>query len=248
MPRELSQPESRALRDVFDKFQPDFCFNLHGQRTIFGAGLSGKSASVSFLSPAEDEARTITFTRKKAMTVISEINTVLQRQISGQVGVYDDSFNINCVGDTFQSLGVPTVLFEAGHVPGDYFREITREYIFQSLFVGINVITNNLQLEIDFEPYFEIPNNEKCFYDIIIRNSKGGDIAMQYEERLFEGQLDFIPIVVQIGDLEAFFGHREIEAAGAEVLSVENKALKLDSENDFVIVNNERLSLKVKNI
>jgi len=32
--KDLSQPESRVLRETFEHFEPDFCFNLHDQRTI----------------------------------------------------------------------------------------------------------------------------------------------------------------------------------------------------------------------
>src|SRR5690606_13406057 len=49
----LSQPESRVLRDCFNRFKPNFCFNLHGQRTIFSVDNTSQSATVSFLSPAE---------------------------------------------------------------------------------------------------------------------------------------------------------------------------------------------------
>jgi murein tripeptide amidase MpaA len=31
----LTQPESKVLREIFDLFQPHYCFNLHDQRTIF---------------------------------------------------------------------------------------------------------------------------------------------------------------------------------------------------------------------
>lgn len=34
----LSQPESVVLRNTFLDFKPDFCFNLHDQRTIFNVG------------------------------------------------------------------------------------------------------------------------------------------------------------------------------------------------------------------
>ena len=57
------------------------------------------------------------------MEVIIKMNNVLQNVIPNQVGIYDDSFNINCVGDSFQSKGVPTILFEAGHYKNDYSRE-----------------------------------------------------------------------------------------------------------------------------
>jgi hypothetical protein len=43
------------------------------------------------------------------------------------IGRFDDSFNLNCIGD-FSSNGSSTLLFEAGHFEGDYQREI-RKYI-----------------------------------------------------------------------------------------------------------------------
>src|SRR5690606_36642598 len=114
-----SQPESQILRSVFDSFNPDFCYNLHGQRTLFSAGTTNKPATVSFLAPAQDEACTVTPTRKIAMEIIAEMNRMLQQVIPNQVGVYDDAFNLNCVGDTFQSENKPTMLFEAGHYYND---------------------------------------------------------------------------------------------------------------------------------
>ena len=53
----LSQPESQLLREMFDDFNPNYCFNLHDQRTIFAAGNTKNPATVSFLAPAYNEAR-----------------------------------------------------------------------------------------------------------------------------------------------------------------------------------------------
>ncbi len=108
--QDLSQPESVVLRKCFDAFQPDFCFNLHGQRTIFSAGVTDNPATISFLAPAQDTTSSLTHNRTIAMEIIGVMNTMLQKQIPNQIGVYDDVFNINCVGDTFQSLNVPTIL------------------------------------------------------------------------------------------------------------------------------------------
>ena len=115
----LSQPESKILRQVFNEFKPDFCYNLHGQRSIFSVGKTNHPATVSFLAPAQDEKCTVTTNRKIAMEVIGVINDTLQRMIPNQLGVYDDAFNLNCVGDTFQSENVPTILFEAEHFKND---------------------------------------------------------------------------------------------------------------------------------
>ena len=131
-----TQPESNLLRQIFESFKPDCCYNLHDQRSIFGVADSGKPASVSFLAPAFNEERHIHHARAKAIDIIAAMNEELQRHIPGQVGRFDDTFNPNCVGDTFQLLNVPTVLFEAGHFPNDYARDTTRKYIFIALLSG----------------------------------------------------------------------------------------------------------------
>lgn len=245
----LSQPESKILNDCFNSFKPHFCFNLHGQRTIFSAGKANKSATMSFLSPAQDKDCIITETRKKAMSLIVKMNALLQLQIPNQVGIYDDAFNINCVGDKFQTLNVPTVLFEAGHCANDYDREEVREYVYQSLIVGLTTIVDNAIGINDYKTYLTIPENEKYFYDIIIRNAKVKgeivDVAVQYEERLIAETLHFIPKIEKIEPLKAFFAHKTIEANNAVVLDEENNELKLGNEIDFVHVNNVKLSLKI---
>jgi len=249
----LSEPESQILRDVFDNFKPDYCFNLHGQRTIFGAGDTGYSATVSFLSPAEDLERKVTKTRLKAMQVIVRMNETLQKEIPDQVGIYDDAFNINCVGDTFQTLKVPTILFEAGHIESDYHREKTRYYIFQSLLSGIDFISElskadqSIQKQNVEEAYFGIPLNKKNFYDIIIRNTSDGDYGIQFTEVLKQGQIEFVPRVKEKGDLNGFYGHREINAEENDVLNRDGERLIAGAENDFVIINNEKFALKLKN-
>ena len=244
--QDLSQPESKILRELFNDFKPHYCFNLHGQRSIFGAGHTGHPAVVSFLSPAVDESRAITETRKIAMELIAEMNAVLQNEIPHQVGVYDDSFNHNCVGDTFQSLNVPTILFEAGHINNDYEREITRYHIFKALLTAVNYISRNSVDGKNFEPYLEIPENQKCFFDIIIRKTKLGDIAIQYEERLADGILNFVPVVSKIGNLKEFYGHCEIDAKGLKGLKVDKSDIRINSEIDFVMINNEKFALKPK--
>ena len=244
--QDQSQPESRVLRQIFESFKPDFCFNLHGQRTIFSAGKTKYPATVSFLAPAQDDNCTITGIRKIAMEIISVMNTNLQEQIPNQVGVYDDAFNLNCVGDTFQSLHTPTVLFEAGHYANDYQREITRAYIFQSLLIAVFYISEHNITGYNYNAYLKIPENQKLFYDIIIRNSSNGDIGIQYQERLVDDSIHFVPKIEKISDLSPFFGHNEINASGYEVLTANGEAVEEGNENDFVWINNEKYSLKLK--
>lgn len=247
--QDLSQPESKVLRLYFDGFRPDFCFNLHGQRTIFSAGKTNYPATVSFLAPAQDELCTVTVTRKKAMELIVKMNEMLQVQIPNQVGIYDDAFNINCVGDTFQSLDVPTVLFEAGHFKEDYDREAVREFLFQSLVVALTHIATQTVTGEDSPPYFEMPQNQKLFYDIILRHatidSKKCDIAIQYQETLVDDRIEFMPVVEKISNLDNFYGHKEVNLHGAMVSTANGQFLYEGYENDFVLINNEIFALNL---
>ncbi|PLB18369.1 MAG: Peptidase M14 carboxypeptidase A [Flavobacteriaceae bacterium FS1-H7996/R] len=252
--QDLTQPESRVLREIFKMFKPHFCYNLHGQRTIFSAGKTNKPATVSFLAPAQDKDCTITPNRKIAMEVIGVMNKVLQEVIPNQVGVYDDAFNLNCVGDTFQSENVPTILFEAGHYPNDYGREETRAFIFMSYMASLDYISKNDVSGANYEPYLKIPENEKCFLDIIIKHAKIAshdsevitDIGILYQEKLIDGKINFIPKVEYIENLDAYFGHKVIQANKLEVFNPDGKLLKVDSENVFVMIDNEKISLLPK--
>lgn len=251
----LSQPESMVLRQAFQLFKPHFCYNLHGQRTIFSAGNTNNPATVSFLSPAQDDLCTVTDNRKIAMEVIGVMNSMLQTLIPNQIGVYDDAFNINCVGDTFQSEHIPTMLFEAGHFPNDYGRDKTREFIYYAILESLDYISKNRVDGSHHESYFKIPQNDKCFFDIIIRNaniySNGQavgfkDIGILYQETLKDGAIEFIPKVEKIDDLSGFFGHKEINAEGHQVVTKYDMDLQVGHEIVFVAINNKKTSFLLK--
>ncbi|WP_353850955.1 M14 metallopeptidase family protein [Flavobacterium sp.] len=216
----LSQPESVLLREVFTEFKPDFCYNLHDQRTIFGAGDTGKPATVSFLAPAYNDERAINEVRSKAIEVIVSMNETLQQFIPNQIGRFDDSFNINCIGDTFQSMNVPTILFEAGHFQGDYDREFSRKFIFIALLSGIQYINENDIVLNKIQKYLHIPQNKVIFYDFVCKNvkinydslEKSINFALQYKEVLSESEIIFEAHVAQINDLENYYGHFEFDA------------------------------------
>jgi len=249
--QDVSQPESLILHELHKSFKPDFCFNLHGQRTIFSAGSTNNVATVSFLSPAQDKACKVTKNRAVAMSLINDMNAMLQEEIPNQIGIYDDAFNLNCVGDTFQSLNTPTVLFEAGHYKNDYNREMVRRYIFQSLIVAIESISlNNVKVN-SYKSYSMMPENKKLFFDIIIRNvardSKIVDIAIQYEERLVKNLIEFIPKIEKIQKLDDFYAHKTIDANNNVVLNLQGEKLQVANEIDCVSIKSVNYSLKLKN-
>ena len=244
--QDLSQSESKVLREVFEKFKPDFCFNLHDQRTIFGAGTTGKPATVSFLAPSYNEEREVNDNRLKAINIIVGINEELQKYIPGQVGRFDDSFNINCIGDTFQFLGVPTILFEAGHFPSDYEREITRKFIFFSLILSFKLIFENDLVDNRFGEYLNISQNNVVFYDFMYKNVKinydGIEIitnfVAQYKEELIENKIHFNAYIVEVGELENYFGHYEYDAKGAEYSDDFQNLPKMGQKANFYLNKN----------
>ena len=246
--KELSQPESRVLREAFENFEPHFCYNLHDQRTIFGVGNTGKPATMSFLAPAYNEQREINETRLKSINVISGINDVLQNYIPGQVGRFDDAFNINCIGDTFQFLGVPTILFEAGHSPNDYSREETRKYVFVSLISSFKILNENDLVNNEIDNYLSIPQNKVVFYDFLYKNIKinydGIEIitnfAAQYKEELINDQICFNAYIVHISELDNYFGHFEFDAKGALYHDACDNFPKLNQKANFYLDANIR--------
>ncbi len=237
----LSQPESVILRKTFEAFRPDYCYNLHDQRTIFGAGTTGNPATVSFLAPAFNEAREVNEVRIKAMNVIVAMNEILQQFIPNQVGRFDDSFNLNCVGDMFQFLNVPTLLFEAGHFQGDYEREITRKYIFIALLSGLQYYNDNDIVHNKIDDYVKIPQNKVVFYDFVYKNvkinydgiEKNSNFAAQFKEVLNNDKITFEAAIAQVDKLEDYFGHVTIDAKGETYYDGENNLPKIDAKATF---------------
>ena len=238
----LTQPESRLLRSTFEIFKPDYCYNLHDQRTIYGVEAEDvKPATVSFLAPAYNENRDINEVRTKAIQVIVAMNKILQGFIPNQVGRFDDSFNINCVGDTFQFLNVPTILIEAGHYQGDYDREMTRKFVFIALVEGLKKIYENDIVINKIEDYMNIPHNKICFYDFIYKNIKINydnnkiitNFALQFKEEIIDNQLVFNVYTAEVGDLKGFSGHFELDVEEALYEDLEINIPKIDQKAEF---------------
>lgn len=243
---DLTQPESVALRKVFDSFAPDFCFNLHGQRSIFAAGKGGKSATLSFLSPAANKQRSHTPARVKAMQIIALIHKNLQRHIPGQIGRYDDTFNPNCVGDYFTSLGVPTLLYEAGHNGLDYDRDFSKEMILNALILALNIINDESYLNHSTSAYEQIPKNEKEYVDIIIKNVdvktktglfKNQELAVLYHEEKIGEKVFFRPIYHSFSEKTGLLGHLVLDAEEilkvSEVEFLEGKTIDIFQKTHF---------------
>ncbi|MBS9767231.1 MAG: zinc carboxypeptidase [Flavobacteriaceae bacterium] len=217
---DLKAIESQLLRKALNEFNPHYCFNLHDQRSIFNVENTPNPATISFLAPSEDENRTLTEGRKKTMSVIVAMNKALQRCVPNHIGRYTDEFYPTATGDNFQKLGHHTILIEAGHYKNDYEREKTRELNFYALAIGIYHIATQ-KGKIDYLPYFDIPNNDKKFLDIIYNNvkvnGKNVSVGIQYKFKMEQNKLVKYPHIEVIGNLSSYYTNTQINAKGEKI-------------------------------
>jgi hypothetical protein len=152
------------------------------------------------------------------MSVIAAMNSMLQQVIPNHVGRYTDKFYPTATGDNFQKLGHNTILIEAGHFPDDYNREKTRKYNFLALLEGINYISIEDDFS-DYTPYFEIPNNDSRFLDIIYENvlvnceglEEITSIGVLFKYKILKNNtLEVYEDVQKIGKLENYLAHSTI--------------------------------------
>lgn len=242
---DIKQPESKLLRELYLSFNPDYCYNLHDQRTIFGTEGNNLPATMSFLAPSYNEECNFNETRFKAIKIINSINMELQMVIPNQIGRFDDAFNINCIGDYFTSQGTPTILFEAGHYTNDYQRDEVRKFVFTSLISSLLGVRKETEFDSEIKEYLEIPQNTKNYFDFIYRNVKIIDnseeklinFAAQYKEVLIDGEINFIAEIIQIDNLENYFGHIEYDCKGMVFSSSYGNLPNTQEKADFYLNN-----------
>lgn len=237
-----SQKETQGFFKIVEQFKPDFCFNMHGQRTIFSAGNKEFPATLSFLAPSYNKDFSINSTRISAMQLISAATDLLSSIIPNQIARYDDAFNDNCYGDYLTKQGIPTVLFEAGHFQNDYYRDQTRQYVSLSLLAMLNAIISNDYKSIQYSKYFKLPENEKRYVDVILKNIKGKEgksLGILYKEECVDGRIVFNPIIEEMGILEHLFAHKYIDARHSTVLVNNSENFKIGDSISHLVIGNE---------
>ena len=222
----LSSPESRILKDAIDTINPDFGFNLHDQRIYYNVDGTPNPATISFLAPAYNAEKEVNETRLAAMQVICEMNEVLRSIIPGQVGKYDDKFEVRAFGDNIQKWGTSTILIEAGGMLDDPEKEEVRKINFVAIVSALQSISSNSYKKQEEETYWKIPDNDFRLYDLFVRNaiieengkSINVDIAINLDEVEMGGENHFIRSrIEEIGDLTGYFSYKEYDAKGASV-------------------------------
>ena len=254
--KNLTQVESVILKNIFESFKPDYCFNMHEQRSIYSAGECNYPSTMSFLAPSFDENSSINSQRKISMFIINQIYNKLKKFIPNQISRFDETFNMNCFGDLFQSLGVPTVLFEAGYYQNDFKRNVSRKLTTLSLIIACKSILESSQILKIPSEYYKIPENKPLFFDVLIKDAlinnnnldEVHDIGIIFEEITFKDKIKLVPKIKSLGNLNLFFGHRIINAGKSlvtfpkklkiglriEDFSIDNKKIPILPENNLI--------------
>jgi hypothetical protein len=229
-------PEGKILRDTFDSLKADFGFNLHDQSPYYTAGLTNKSAAISFLAPAVNFEKDIDSVRGNAMQLISHLYSVLSEFIPGHIGKYNDDYEPRAFGDNFQKWGTSTILVESGGWKDDPQKQFLRKINFILLTSAMLSIADGSYKTANPAVYDKIPFNEEQLKDLVIRNvilEKNGrrtiiDISADRMERERDGKLEYHSAIDDIGDLSVFYGYDDYDFTGYEIRpgKIYNKKIK----------------------
>ena len=88
----LVTPEGRLLKQLRDELKPAIGFNLHNQSWRTGVGSPLRPASISLLSVAYDEARTVNEGRLLTKKLAATVRNAIEPLAGDRIGKYDDSF------------------------------------------------------------------------------------------------------------------------------------------------------------
>ncbi len=166
----LNHPESRILKEIRDRTDAEWGFNLHDQSIYYSAGRSDNSARFSFLAPAYDWEKNINSKREDAMQMIGMINEYLQKNIPGHVGKFDDTFEPRAFGDNIQKWGTRTILIESGGTKDDPEKIGNRRLHYNLYRLIFESILNGSYENYSQEDYEKIPFNNRRMYDLMIQH------------------------------------------------------------------------------
>ncbi|WP_229252572.1 M14 family zinc carboxypeptidase [Dyadobacter helix] len=220
-------PEAVLLKGLVDRLKPDFGFNLHDQSPRYSAGRSPKVATISFLATSYDYELSINPVRERSMQLIVGMNKILQKYIPGQVARYADDHEPRGFGDNVQKWGTTLVLIESGGYVGDPEKQYIRQLNFMTILSALGNIADNSLTKENREKYYDIPENGRWVYDLVVRNatvrqsgkSFTADYGINRNEVNYSNATKFFYYskIEDFGDLHPQYGSEELDATGLTV-------------------------------
>jgi hypothetical protein len=243
--RRLATPEGRALLRAAKTLGPQFGFNLHNQNARTSVGRPPRPAAVSVLAPAPDDTRRETPSWHAAKQMCTCFVEAVRPYAQGMISRYDDAYEPRAFGDGIQSLGVSTMLVEAGGWPEADPEPMTRLH-FHGMLATLHAIATDRYRQADVQIYQDLPeSNSTRMNDCLIAKGSVLDakvaepyvadivIDQSHSERLAvtakrDGR------IVEIGDLPAVPA-RLVIAAGSSLVVPGQFALVRDWRPDAAL-------------
>ena len=167
----LQTPEGRALKALRDKVEPKVGFNLHNQSWGTAIGNPPQPASISLLSVAYDEKRSENAGRVLTKKLCAVIRDSLEPFASGQIGRYDDSFEVRAFGDNITLWGTPVVLIETGPWPAEEPDSHLIRLNFVAIVSALDALATGTVNKADPRRYESLPMNDSGLLYVLVRNA-----------------------------------------------------------------------------
>ncbi len=243
----LQTPEGQLLKSVRDRFKPRVGFNLHNQGWGTSVGDPPKPASISLLSVAYDKPRTENAGRKLTKKLCAVIRDALEPFASGQIGRYDDEFEVRAFGDNVTLWGTPVVLIETGPFPSLEPDPALVRMNFVAIISALDALATGNVEKADPKRYETLPMNEsKGFYILVkgatILSGTGiraftADIGISANRRVRTAdgrrQIQLQTSIADLGDLRTYGALRTIDGTGLMAAPLWDPSLKEGQEVDL---------------
>jgi hypothetical protein len=243
----LQTPEGQVLKQVRDRFNPRLGFNLHNQSWGTSVGDPPKPASISLLSVAYDKPRSENGGRKLTKKVCAVIRDALEPFASGQIGRYDDEFEVRAFGDNLTLWGTPVVLIETGPFPAAEPDPALVRLNFVAIVAALDALATGNVEKADPKRYESLPMNESKVFYVLVKGATilpgtgippfTADLGISANRRIraIDGrrQIQMQSNIADLGDLRTFGALRTIDGHGLFAAPLWDASLKEGQEVDL---------------
>ena len=219
-------PEGQALKSIRDRFNPRIGFNLHNQSWTTSVGDPPKPATISLLSVAYDQPRTENEGRRLTKKVCAVIRDAVEPYASGQIGRYDEEFEVRAFGDNLTLWGTPVVLIETGGFPSAEPDPVLVKLNFVGIVSALDALATGNVERADQKRYETLPMNESKLFAVLVKDATvltgtgvpgfRADIGINVNRRVRTGdgarQMVVQSNVSDLGDLRTYGALRTIDA------------------------------------
>jgi hypothetical protein len=243
----LQTPEGRVLKSVRDRFNPRVGFNLHNQGWGTSVGDPPRPASISLLSVAYDKPRSENAGRRLTKKLCAVIRDALEPFASGQIGRYDDEFEVRAFGDNLTLWGTPVVLVETGPFPAAEPDAALIRLNFIAIVTALDALATGNVERANPARYETLPMNESRMLYVLVQqativNGTGvppftADIGISANRRVRtaegERRIQIQASINDLGDLRTYGALRTIDGRGHVAAPLWDPAIKEGQEVDL---------------